>query len=864
MQEARLTEPQPIGFLHRCRKCRRQYKLRLRIDLLQVYRNICPHCENASRFDNRDGRLRFYAARRANVNAPPLLPPVEPKSEAHAILSDKTSPDLQGGQSDRRRRTFPDRVRSEVDAFRRHWSQPRSFRAVLYFTSRAIILGMLAVVTLFVSVHIPYVYFANPDEYVARMQSVEPNLIFDKSGVLLVELFARKTGSLKGPDIPDTLKRKLVFVEDQNFYTHGGIDWPSVLRALSKNTSSLGYAQGASTLTQQLARTLLADQKKTIFRKLREAALAYHLERRFTKEEIITAYMNHVYLGHGANGMDVAAQFYFGKDLDKLNFTEELILVSLPSAPERFSPIKNTDALERKLDVIHARMIAEHFTDVSRDDFQAEKRLVLASLNRSPKDSVFASRLNNAPFLAEYVRQKIKDILGDKYEYSAGLRIETTVDARLQQAAGDQSKDFIQTAAQKFPPVRILDKRYAGEGSLADQIAEEYMSVALGGVLLGLPESQRTLPRLQAASIGVDPATGAVLFMQGGMDFSSGNQLNRAIAMRRQTGSAIKPIIYSAGIESGAINTATPLDDTPIYAAKTMHKSTDKPYWMPENMSGIYEGSIPARKALVHSKNIPAIRVARKTGLERVGEQFKKFFFPDPKVFEKRFRSDDTVAIGSLEMSPLEMASAFSAFGNNGVIKRPFLIKSIKDRNGKELYKADRDEFDLHVPDERKVLSGDVAEVMGSMLLQSGGTKYESSGGYFGPVMGKTGTTNDSKDVWFVGVTPGLSMAVWVGYDDPAFSMPGAIGSDLARPLWGRIASEGGITGAGFFNFSPHATYARICRDSGKWPRPGCPELVDEIFALDHLPGGMCDRHTEQRRVVGATESSLSQDSDFN
>ncbi len=856
MQDAHQTELEAIRFLHRCRKCRRQYKLQLQVDTLRVFRAVCPYCQNANRFDNRDGRLKYYRRPLNPVESVValetiLLPNLPSGHTAETTPAPANRPQplepiprSVGEGPGQRRRAIRERIRSEWDRFHTHRRKPLSFRSFLYFTSRSILLGIISIAALFASIQTPYLYLSSPDEFVARMESIGPNLIYDRSGEVLAELFAKKTGALKGPEIPLSLKQKLIFVEDQD--------------------SAMGYAQGASTLTQQLARTLLSDQKKTVFRKLKEAALAYYLESRFSKETILTAYMNHVYLGHGASGMDVAAQFYFGKELDKLNFTEELILVSLPSAPERFSPIKNTDALERKLEVIYARMVAAGFTEVDRDGFEAEKNAVFAGLNRSPKDSVFASRVNHAPFLSEYVRQKIKEILGDKFEYSAGLRIETTVDSKLQKAAGEQSKDFIQTASLKFPPVRIIDKRYAGEGSLADQIAEDYTALSLGGILLGLPESQRSIPRMQAASIGLNPATGEVLFMQGGMDFSSGNQLNRAISMRRQTGSVIKPIVYSAGIESGSITTATPLDDTPIYAAKIPQKSTDKPYWMPENMSGIYEGHIPARKALVHSKNIPAIRVARRMGLERMSEQFRKFFFPDPKIFEKRYRSDETVAIGSLEMSPLEMASAFSAFGNNGVIKRPFLIKSIKDRFGKELYNAERDEFDLHVPPERNAIPGDVAEVMSSMLFQSGGAKYESSGGYFGPVMGKTGTTNDSKDVWFVGVVPGLSMAVWVGFDDPAFSMPGAIGSDLARPLWGRIATEGGITGAGGFNFSPRATYARVCRDTGKFARPGCPDLVDEIFALDHLPSGICERHTEQKRPATPAESSLIQDSDFN
>lgn len=925
MQNPTESAPDTRRFVHRCPRCQTQYRVRIRVDLHQLHRATCPHCQNAIVFDNRDGSLQRRAAdsgvtdsrnapgfdtQSAKLNGaghaqtPPFIEKPSVKREPVVEVARGYSPSSSSGSSGfgsssrgsgggfssggssrgsspnsskrdvqghsrsifkpeksfAHSSSFKDRILDTLDDMRRRFNLPFGNSSLAMIGLVGLAIGFVLFIGALISIQIPDFYLSDPAKYVTRMKNVEPNRILDRNGVVVAELFARKTGSLRKEDVPDSLKKKIVFVEDQNFYSHGGIHWPSVIRALLRNMVSFGYAQGGSTITQQLARILLTDQEKTIFRKLREASLAYHLERHFSKEEILLAYLNHVYLGHGATGMDVAARFYFNKGIKELSFSEELTLVCLPSAPERFSPVKNPDELEGKMQTVFDRMKAAGFTDMTVEAFHAERTAAFAAMNRSPGESVFGSRLNNAPFLAEYLRLKIREILGEEYELGAGLRIETTVDARLQTAAVTESVKFIRGAAGNFPPVRIIDGRYVGEGGIDDQIAREYMNMAVGAVLLGAPQSVRTTPRLQTASIGIDPPTGEVLFLHGGTEFTSGNQLNRAIGMRRQTGSAIKPIIYSAAIESGAVTASTMLDDTPLYTHKQKRKETDRDYWLPENITGVYEGSVSVRRALVQSKNVPAIRVARLAGLPRVGEQFRKFFFPESSVFDKRFRPDETIAIGSLEMSPLEMASAFTAFANNGVIKRPILLKRIVDSEGRELYAAKGDEFKLDVPPERQAIPGDVAEVMSTLLVESaryGGTGY---GGY--GLMGKTGTTNDNKDAWFVGVLPHLSMAVWVGYDNPAFSMQGATGAGLAGPLWGRIANSGGA-GGGSYSFSPRASVMQVCRDSGKIPVAGCPETMLEFFARGHAPKEECDRHSKEKTSGKTQKKSLNQDSDF-
>ena len=379
------------------------------------------------------------------------------------------------------------------------------------------------------------------------------------------------------------------------------------------------------------------------------------------------------------------------------------------------------------------------------------------------------------------------------------------------------------------------------------------------------PGPTRRKVTLQTASVGIKPGTGEILFLQGGTEFTAGNQLNRAIDMRRQTGSTMKPIVYSAAIESGILTAASPIKDEPIYARNVKRRRNQKEFWLPGNYDGVYEGDIPVRRALAFSKNVAAIRTAKIIGLPRLSEQFRKFFFYDEHSFKRRFRFDFTVAIGSLEMSPLELASGFSAFGNNGVIKRPYLIRKISNRDGKVLYNGSgRDEFKLRVPRERRVLPGDVAQVMSSILRDSGRQGGVRRGGFRGEYIGKTGTTNDMKDAWFVGLIPGIVAAVWVGLDNPAYSISSSrgYGATVAGPLWGRIMARAGRRGGGF-HFSPRAVSAIVCADTGLVPIPQCPRKKKEIFARNHVPVKPCDSHKDGNVEEKNKDFSGSKDGDF-
>ncbi|MCB1140234.1 MAG: transglycosylase domain-containing protein, partial [Leptospiraceae bacterium] len=670
------------------------------------------------------------------------------------------------------------------------------------------------------------------------------------------------TGNLKSDQIPAKLRDTLLFVEDRAFYSHGGIHIPSIARAFFTNLLNLGYAQGGSTITQQLSRVLMEDFEKSLSRKVREASLALQLEHSMSKDEILAAYMNQVYLGHGAYGMQEAAKFYFRKSIKDTNFTENLILSCLPSAPSRYSPIRNPDELITKMDLVFSEMKKEGFESPSKEAYEKQKREVFRGINRSPTATVFGTRVNEAPFVSEHIRLKIKDLLGDEFMYGKGLLIETTIDYALQHAATEQSEVWIDDVSKYHKPRIRKDGKVIQETDKAVLIREEYERMGLGPVIFGGPASAVQPPRLQTASVGIEPETGAILFMNGGTRFHSGNQLNRAVMMYRQTGSAIKPIVYSAGLETGKINPATALDDSPIFFDGA-NGGDGQNYWLPDNISVNYEGLIPARVALAKSRNIPAIRVAQMVGVPRLGEQFRKFFFHTEKDFKERFKENLTIAIGSQEMSPLEMAAAFSAIANNGVLKRPYLIKSIKAPNGKVLYNGiGEDEFGLKIPNEARVLPGDVAATLTSMMQDAAKYGGVNRGGFSdADLAGKTGTTNEYRDAWFIGFLPRIAAAVWVGFDSPKYSTNRGTGSSLAGPLFGRILNQAPADlRKGKYHFDPLPVTKTVCAESGELPGPYCPATRKEIMPAAAVPDHICELHKKPEAEPIAPEP---EDSDF-
>ncbi len=684
-----------------------------------------------------------------------------------------------------------------------------------FLRNRFLIYGNLLGILIFILIGIPIigVYQESKEELPELLEELKknkPTIILDQNGNLISEIFQKKTSSYRLSDYPNKLIEIVLAVEDKDFYEHSGIDFFALVRAMYKNITNLSYTQGASTITQQLARILIKDRRKSLKRKFREAMVALALESRLSKDKILEAYLNQVYLGHGAFGFQVGANYYFEKDPQDLGVMEMVLLASLASNPNKYSPFKNAQESKQRVQVIldllaKRKIISPSYLDHLDSFFK--------NIKQPPYNTVFGSRYDSAPYVTEHIREFLKSIDPNVNIYDVGGYI---VETTLLKDVHNWLPTLVKEHLDQLKKTQIVKKVKVKQN----------------------PKTPTEELELQAAVIGLEPKTGAVLFMHGGgEEFHAGNQFNRAIKMRRQTGSAIKPILYSAGIDSGIIFSSTRMMDAPL----VFKNSKGKVIWSPDNFGQVYEGEISIRDALAKSKNTIAVQIGEQMGIPLLEKYFSKFFFVDPKEKQKRFRADLSITLGSLELSPLEMASAYSSFVNDGNIKKPYLIKKILDVKQRIIYERKTgDEFNLKVPEERRVIDPDTAEVMTSLMKGSANASGVKATGYTGEVIGKTGTTNDYIDAWFVGAKPRLSMAVWVGYDDSAYGMGNkAMGATVAAPLWGKIAKrllKEGFTPEEKFEFSKRATWQPICRESGHLVGPECANIGSEIFKKDKKP----------------------------
>lgn len=676
--------------------------------------------------------------------------------------------------------------------------------------------------------------------YITHLSKNLPTKILDRNGEVVSEIFQKRTSTLKLSDYPEEMISILLNIEDQKFFSHGGVDYSAIFRASLKNVINLSYKQGASTITQQLARIILDDRRKSLNRKWREAQLAFALESYLSKEQILELYMNHVYLGHGAFGFGEGIKFYFQKNPRELTKEEMVLLASLPSAPNKFSPLKNPEGSFQRVGAILVSFRNRGiYPNLEKKQFVSIYHKLSV---RSPNETVFGQRQDIAPYVTEHVRYLLSQLEGDKNIYeNGGYTIETTLDRGSQEIIGPLVKAYLSKSIKsgKIQKRRIRNQPPSG---IEFAIKQKFDDISIVNDLflgLELTESEKDTSGIQAAIVGIQPNTGQILFLHGGEGFHSNNQFNRVTQMRRQTGSTIKAILYASAFDAGAIHMGTKIMDAPLY-----YRGGGGKEWSPENLNGSFEGEISLRTALVKSKNTAAVQIAERLGMSNIDHYFTKYFFPNEQEKKSRFRPDLSVALGSLEISPLEMATAFSGFVNQGTVKRPYLIQRIRNARGEVLFESGTyDEFKLKAPMERQVIKPDTAEVMISLLQDSGKASGVRNGNYTGNLIGKTGTTNDYKDAWFVGARPDISLAVWVGYDDPKFGMgPSGLGGAVAAPLWGEILSQidkNHLTPKIEFPAPTHARSYKICLLSGKEASANCPSK-SELYVTDHPPEEKC------------------------
>ena len=618
-----------------------------------------------------------------------------------------------------------------------------------------------------------------------QYQPRQTSRLYAADGQFVAEIGQERRTLVRLDQIPMQVQQAFVLTEDKRFYTHGGIDFARIIGAGLANLRARGIAQGFSTITMQLARNLFPERlnarEKTLTRKLREARVARAIEATYSKDRILELYLNEIYLGNGAYGVESASQRYFGKSVRELNLAEAATLAALPKGPERYNPRRFPDrAVQRRNTVLELMRRGGAIGDADASLGRAYP--LRMARHRGAKGEA-------APYFVEWVRRLMEERFGRQL-YEKPLKVYTSLDLDLQGSAE-----------------RALDKQLraveSGQyGVYPHRTYEQYFARAASGVG---EENGAVSPYLQGAFVALDPRNGAVRALVGGRDFDD-SKFDRATQALRQPGSTFKPIVYSAAIQSGRPPSYL-IDDAPIEVPQL---DVNKP-WTPQNYDLKFEGPMTMRRGLYQSRNMIAIKVGMEMGERSVVDMAKRFGISTPVP------PFPSIHIGSADVLPIEMIAAYSVFANLGWRVAPSPIRRVEDGTGNVLWTAETVREDVLTREEAWIM----VDMMKDVIRK--GTAAASVGQYFHlPAGGKTGTTNDGDDVWFIGYTADLVAGVWMGLDKPQKIMGNAQGGRLAAPAWTTFMRE---------------VYERK-PPPPDWPRPGTiiSRVVDEPSGLLHGP----------------------------
>lgn len=650
----------------------------------------------------------------------------------------------------------------------------------------------------------------------------EGTKVYADDNTLIGEFKIEKGFHVTYEKFPSHLVNAVVAVEDSRFWTHKGIDYIGIARALIVDIMHGSIKQGGSTITQQLAKIMFLTPEKTLKRKIKEAHLAIKLEKELSKKEILELYLNKVYFGHGAYGIEMASRLYFGKSVSEINLPEAALLVGLIKAPNAYSPFNNLVKAKERQEVVLARMEAEgYITQTQRETY---KRYPI-------KLSSFRFEREAKNYFLEYIRQQIEQKYGEDLVYKKGLRVYTTLNKNAQV--------YAQKALQEG--LREIDKRKGWRGPIGFKeikseqqkvISKPTIPITKGeistGVVLAVTPKESTIstrgitgrllledalwasnildvktgkiktiknfkltdilkkgdiiyvkvksvdknnitfsleqnPEIEGALVAIEPETGYIKAMIGGFSFSK-SDYNRAIMAKRQPGSAFKPFIYAVALQKGYTPESIIIDEPVTYRWGNQE-------WSPENYDKKYLGPTTLREALAYSRNIVTVKLVDAIGIDIVRE------FAIKAGIQSHIPRELAIALGSISVNPLELTAAYSVFANNGIKSKPIAIRYITDSKGSLL--------EENLPESEQILGPEVSNQLTSLLKDVilYGTGMRANIGR--NAAGKTGTTNDYRDAWFIGYTHHLVAGVWVGYDDMRRSLgPSEVGGRAAAPIW--------------------------------------------------------------------------------
>jgi len=786
-----------------------------------------------------------------------------------------------------------------------------------------IVAGLAGVLLIAFGGYFSYLMVSLPK--VDRLADYRPPIVsqvFGDDNSLVGEFYLERRKVVEVNKIPRRLIQAFVAAEDANFYQHKGIDYLGIVRAVVKNVIHMRKQQGASTITQQVAKSMLLTPEKKFSRKLKEAILATRMEKQLSKDEILYIYLNQIYMGAGSYGVQLAAETYFAKNVEQLNLAEMAMLAGLPKAPNNYSPIKHMDkAVERQAYVLE-RMVKEGYITQAEADHAKTTPIVIQSMKKVNNDQ--------SAYFLEQIRQELEAKYGEEQLYKDGLNIYTTMNAEMQKAAYDavvnglkaldkrqgfrgavkylgeaevdsfckKIEEGIDYAALRkgstyqgvvtaVDPVKgdvtvrvgertgILPKKnlaWAGKLTLVNSYAtpkEKSRELPLGSVVevqVVTPDVNKAgavfaldqTPDVQAAIYAMDPRSGGVKAMVGGYDFKK-SQFNRAMQARRNPGSSFKPIIYAAALEKG-MTAASIIDDSPAEYDSGKEKA-----WKPKNYDNIYRGNVTMREALTNSINIVSVKILETIGVGNAVEFAKKLGIVSP------LESNLTLALGASSVTPQELTAAYGVFAAGGYRVTPYFITRVADRDGKTLEefkpqplpvftnstsavqitlsgKAEEGGKEAGLeetkPAEPKTVASPAApgpvqavspeisyiitNLMQSVVSSGTGQRAKAVGR---PVAGKTGTTNDMKDAWFVGFVPQLVAGVWVGFDQERSLGASGSGGQAAAPIWTEFMQRAvaGIP-AQSFAVPGNVTFATINPKTGRLAREGSEGSLQECF----------------------------------
>ena len=822
------------------------------------------------------------------------------------------------------------------------------------------ILGLLLAATLSLLVMVcmgfagAYQFLAPEIPAAASLRDVKSQLplrVFSRDGKLIAQIGEQRRIPVAFEEIPPVVIDAFLAAEDARFYEHPGVDWQSLVRALVANVSAGGVREGGGTITMQLARNTVLTSEKTLRRKLKEVFLAMRLEREFSKQEILTLYLNRIFLGQRAYGIGAAAEVYFDKGVHDLTLAEAALIAGLPRSPSLDNPVASVDRAQNRRSYVLRRML-----ELGKIDQAAHDAAAIEPISTRIHGSIIEL---DAPYVAEMVRAEMVRQHGAD-ALTSGYKVYTTIDSRLQHAANDatwrtileyERRHGYRGPLERLDPAQLRDaaalggvfKRHPGRGSLetavvisvGDRSAElarrngalvtlawEEMSwarpvidalkdamgpfpktardvLAPGDVvcLEPLPEQKFRLGQLPAVSgalVALDPNDGAIVALVGGFDFGS-SKYNRALQAQRQPGSAFKPFLYSAALERG-FTPATLVNDAPIVLPGGGGAEGDEE-WRPQNITRKFYGPTPMREGLVRSRNLVSIRLLRGTGIGFATKHMANFGFGPQSL-----PANLTLALGTGQVTPLEMARGFAVFANGGALVTPFFIHAVQDADGKELFVAapavacalcdvDAAAADAAagvepvpddplpgrpvasaagtVPADRRApqaISAANAFVMTDMMtdvIQRGTAQRAAVALNRKDIAGKTGTTSDRRDTWFVGFNADITAAVWLGFDQERSLGENEEGGKTALPMWIYFMQEALRDKPEHRQPEPPGVVRMwVSRASGTPTRAGTPGALFEAFLEQYSPqagmGGFGDDGVGAETVEpSATDDSL-------